>query len=85
MTKLTLSMDEDVVATAKRLASQQNTSVSAMLASLIRAMAAQDLAPPAIPPDSVTARLTGIVTLPADRSDRDLLTDALAERYGIVE
>jgi hypothetical protein len=48
-------------------------------------MAAQDLAPPAIPPDSVTARLTGIVTLPADRSDRDLLTDALAERYGIDE
>ena len=37
MTKLTLSMDEEVVATAKRIARRHNQSVSAMFSNLVRA------------------------------------------------
>ena len=81
MTKLTLSMDEAVVATAKRLAKRQRTSVSAMLTNVVKAMAIQERHPPAIPPDSVTARLTGIIKLPPGMSDDDARYEALREKY----
>ena len=83
MTKLTLSMDEEVVATAKRLARHHRTSVSAMLTNVVKAMAAQEQRQPAIPPDSVVARLTGIIKAPAGKSDRELLAEALADRYEV--
>ncbi len=83
MAKLTLSMDDDVVTAAKRLARRHRTSVSAMLAGMVKAMAVQEQSRAAIPADSAAARLTGIIKAPAERSDRDLLTDALLERHGI--
>ena len=86
MTKLTLSMDEEVIATAKRVARRHRQSVSAMFSSVVRAMAAQEERPAVdAPPDSITARLTGIVRLPEGKSDRELVSEALAERYGATE
>lgn len=85
MTKLTLSMDEEVVATAKRIARRHKQSVSAMFSNVVKAMAAQE--EPATgdaPPDSITARLTGIVRLPEGRSDRELVTEALVDRYEVT-
>lgn len=81
MSKLTLSMDEHMVVTAKRLAKRHKTSVSALLANMVRTMAAQEERKPAIPADSITAQLTGIIRAPAHKSDRELLTDALLDRY----
>ena len=84
MTKLTLSMDEDVIATAKRVARRNGQSVSAMLSNLVKAMAEQEERDAAlVPPDSITARLTGVVRLPEGKSDRDLVAEALAERHGV--
>jgi hypothetical protein len=83
MTKLTLSMDEDIVAAAKRLAKRHRTSVSAMFSGMVKAMAAQERGETEIPVDSVTARLTGILKVPADKTDREILEDALRERYGV--
>ena len=85
MTKLTLSMDERLVVTAKRLAKRHKTSVSAMLANMVRAMAAQEQRKPEIPADSITAQLTGIIKAPADKPDHELLAEALLERYGVKE
>lgn len=85
MTKLTLSMDARLVVTAKRLARRHKTSVSAMLANLVRALAAQEQRQPEIPADSITAQLTGIIKASGDKTDRELLTEALLKRYGIKE
>ena len=86
MTKLTLSMDEEVIATAKRIARRHRQSVSAMFSGVVRAMAAQEEKQAvAVPPDSITARLTGIVRLPDGKSDRELVAEALLERYGATE
>jgi len=86
MMKLTLSMDEEVVATAKRMARRHRQSVSAMFSNVVKAMAAQEeQAATELPPDSITARLTGIVRLPEGKSDRELIAEVLAERYGATE
>jgi hypothetical protein len=36
-----------------------------------------------IPPDSIVARVTGIISLPKGKTPRDVLTEALMEKYGI--
>lgn len=82
MTKLTLSMDKKVVAQAKRIAKRDRTSVSAMFTNLVLAMAGRERQRADIPPDSIAARLTGAIKVPPGRTDRELVTEALEERYG---
>lgn len=78
--KLTLSAPEEVIEEAKRMAAETGTSVSAMFTRLLAAAArsrrgdAQTLGP-------VTLKATGLVTLPAGRSDTELLEEALDDRY----
>jgi hypothetical protein len=76
--KLTLSAPEDVIDAAKRVAARDGTSVSAMFTRLLSAAASSD-DDPVIGP--VTLRATGVTTLPDDRSDRELLEEALVTRY----
>jgi hypothetical protein len=83
MKKLTLSMDEETIEQAKRLAAESGTSVSAMFSRLVRAMA-QDL-DEEIEIGPLTRELTGIVSLPDDKSDRELITEALMKKYGFKE
>jgi hypothetical protein len=83
MKKLTLSVDEEVIAQAKRLAAEQGTSVSAMFSRLVRAMAHRPGQKIEIGP--ITRRLTGIMSLPQGMTYREALTDALMEKYGIEE
>ena len=81
-TKLTLSMDESIIERAKLAARARNTSVSAMLAGLVRGLDALDHPPG---PDFIgplTRAATGLVELGPGGSDADLLGDALWERYG---
>ena len=86
-TKLTLSAEPEVIEAAKRLAAETHTSVSAMFTRFIRALSSQDertrTKADDIPADSITARLTGIVSLPKGKTERDVLTDALMEKYGL--
>jgi len=81
MKKLTLSMDEEVIAQAKRLAAQSGTSVSAMFSRLVRSMAARPLVKMPIGP--ITRRATGLVKLPPRTTDRRLLEEALEQKYRI--
>ncbi len=83
MKKLTLSMDEETIREAKRLAAEQGTSVSAMFSRLVRAMAHEPGKDIEIGP--VTRRATGIVKFPEGKTDKELLVEALMEKYGIEE
>ena len=80
MKKLTLSMDEETIKEAKRLAAEQGTSVSAMFSRLVQAMAHKSKKKMEIGP--LTKKATGLVKLPPDKSDRELLQEALEEKYG---
>lgn len=81
-TKLTLSMDESVIERAKQAARARNTSVSAMLAGLIRGLDAVDHARRADFIGPLTRAATGLVELSPRGADADLLGDALWDRYG---
>lgn len=83
MPKLTLSTDSKTIAQAKRLAAQNHTSVSAMFTRIIRGMTRQTKKADDIPADSLTAQLTGIIKLPKGKTERDVITDALMEKYGL--
>ena len=79
MKKLTLTAEPEVIKKAKRLAQARGTSVSAMFSQLIRAMGnggAKESA--ALGP--ITRRLTGIARAPRNKTDRQLLEDALLDR-----
>jgi len=81
MKKLTLSMDEETIRQAKRLAAEQGTSVSAMFSRLVQAMARGPGKQIEIGP--ITRRATGLVKLPSDKTDREILQEALEKKYGI--
>ncbi|WP_295881901.1 DUF6364 family protein [uncultured Thiohalocapsa sp.] len=81
-TKLTLSMDESVIARAKQAARARNTSVSAMLAGLVRGLDALDCPRGSDFIGPLTRAATGLVDLGPGHADADLLGDALWERYG---
>jgi hypothetical protein len=81
MKKLTLSASEDVIAQAKRVAARQKTSVSAMFSRYVRGLGRNDGAKDEIPADSIAARATGFLRLPRGKTPRDVLTEALLEKY----
>ena len=83
MKKLTLSVNEDVIREAKRLARKNRTSVSAMFGRFVRNMAKSKEGRNEIPADSIAARVTGIISLPKGKTPRDILTEALMEKYGV--
>jgi hypothetical protein len=82
MRKLTLSAEADVIEQAKRLAAEQKTSVSAMFARFIRGVARRGKSSGAIPKSSIAVRATGVVSLPRGKAPRDILVEALEEKYG---
>ncbi len=81
--KLTLSVDEETLEDAKRLAMRSGTSVSAMFRRLVRTMARKEPARVQLGP--ITQRATGLVVLPSERTDRELVEEALEERYDPAE
>lgn len=83
MKKLTLSADEDVIEQARRLAAESHTSVSAMFARFVRGAAHGRRAVPRIPRDSIAAKAAGFLSLPKDKTPREVLENALMDKYGI--
>ena len=81
--KLTLSADEKVIREAKRLARRNRTSVSAMFSRFIRGMAKSGNVRREIPADSTAARARGFISLPKGKTPRDVLTEALMEKFGV--
>ncbi len=77
--KLTLSAPEEAIADAKRIAAEKKTSLSALFVRLLRAVDREVDAQESLGP--ITLRASGIVKLPQGRTDRELLEDALDDRY----
>jgi len=81
LTKLTLSVEKDTVASARRLARKNRTSISSMFARFTQAVADAELKQK-IPIAPITRKATGTATLPKGTTDVELLEDALFEKYG---
>lgn len=83
MKKLTLSADDEVIAQAKGIAAREGTSVSALFARFIRSIARRGKSAPSnVPPGSIAARAGGFIALPRGKTPRDVLTEALMDKYG---
>jgi hypothetical protein len=81
MGKLTISMDDDIIRAAKQLAASDNVSVSAMIRRYVLARLKPEKSKIKIGP--LTKKATGIVKLDESKSDKELLTDALMEKYSL--
>lgn len=79
-TKLTLSIEPEIVREAKRSAAARHTSLSALFARLLRAMSARRAEDLAASP--VTRRAMGLVDLPGGKEDTELLAEALESKHG---
>lgn len=80
-TKLTLSADKQLIRKAKRVAARSRTSVSSLFGRLIRALDERET--DAKPLGPITLRATGLVRKGSRKTDRQLLEDALADKYGL--
>jgi hypothetical protein len=77
--KMVLSADRELLDKAKQMAEKRNTTVSEMFARFLQALTDLEGGPhEALGP--ITRRAAGLVTLPEDRSDKELVADALAEK-----
>ena len=79
--KLTLSAPEEVIAETKRIAAKKKTSVSALFVRLFRIIDQECDPKDTLGPIALSA--SGIVKLPADRTESELLESALAKKYGV--
>jgi hypothetical protein len=82
--RFTVSAEKQLLEKAKRMAAARNTTVSAMFTRFLRALAEIDAAP-AKRLGPITRRAAGLVKLPDDRSVKDLVAEALAEKHGFAE
>jgi len=82
MPKLTLSIDEEVIDQAKRIAERRGTSVSAMFTQFVNAVSGKGPSPRNRRSAPLTRNAIGLVKLPKNKTDRVLIEEALAERYG---
>jgi len=79
MKKLTLSADPEVIEQAKRLAAESGTSISSMFERFIRLMSRKEKPRRSLGP--ITEEASGLISLPRGKTERDVLEDALAEKY----
>ena len=80
-TKLTLSADEKLIERAKKLAKQQGTSLSAMFVRYLEALLQQQKEEYKISP--LVKQMTGLAKAPEGKTDRELIEEALAEKYDL--
>ncbi|MEX2186706.1 MAG: DUF6364 family protein [Pirellulales bacterium] len=80
MTKLTLSADPEVIEHAKRLADEAGTSVSSLFERFIRVLARRR---PKHQVGPLTRQASGLIKLPRGKHERDVLADALIEKYRV--
>jgi hypothetical protein len=80
LTKLTLSMETHVIAKAKRLAKARGLSVSAMFREFVASLETRTTTARRIGP--LTRQARGLAKIPADKTDRQLIEQALKEKFG---
>jgi|GEM_PF-399992 len=77
--KLTLNIERNVVAQARRLAKEQGTDVSSMFSRFITHLARRNDRQDRFGP--VTRKATGLIRLPTGKSEREIFEQALLEKY----
>ena len=81
MKKLTLNAEPEVIDEARRLAEAQGTSVSSLFARIVRFLARRE--GKQLPIGRLTRSASGLIKLPPGKSEREVLEDALVEKYGL--
>lgn len=81
MKKLTLNAEPEVIEQARKVAEAQGTSISSMFARIVRFLARRESPQPPI--GRLTRKASGLAKLPRKKSEREILEDALAEKYGL--
>jgi len=81
MKKLTLNAEPEVIDQARRLAEAHGTSVSSLFARIVRFLAQQDNERPPI--GRLARSASGLIKLPRGKSEREVLEDALIDKYGL--
>ena len=81
MKKLTLNAEPEVIDEARRLAEAQGTSVSSLFARIVRFLAQRE--GHRLPVGRLTRSASGLVKLPRGKGEREVLEDALVEKYGL--
>jgi len=80
MAQITLSADEDAVKRAERVATAHNTTVTSMLATALEAIGELDFSVDELPP--ITREALGLASNVPNRPYKDLLAEALMNKYG---
>lgn len=79
MKKLTLNAEPEVIELARKLAKENGSSISSMFARIIRMLARRSGSGESIGP--ITRKASGVVTLPRGKTSRQVLEDALLQKY----
>jgi hypothetical protein len=84
-TKLTLSTDEQIIALAREQSKREGISISAMFSNFIRAKASKKKI---VKYGPLTRQMLAIgqeasKKIPKNKTDKELLEESLAEKYGI--
>ena len=78
-TKLTLTIEDKVISSAKKYAQKKGKSLSHLVENYLKSVSARDLSGPPISPK--VSKLMGIIKLPNGFDYKTELTDALAKKY----
>jgi len=78
-TKLTLTIDDTVVHSAKKYARKKGKSLSALVENYLKAITTRENQNETLSPR--VTKLMGSITLPADFDYKKTINDALIERY----
>ena len=81
--RITLSMSEDIVRRAKRLAKKRQTTVSALFSEWVASLDEDPMDRRALGP--LTKRARGIAKMPEGASTRELIEESLLRKYKIKE
>jgi hypothetical protein len=81
MKKLTLNAEPEVIEQARKVAEAQGTSISSMFTRIVRFLALRER--PRSPIGRLTRQASGMAKLPRKTNEREILEDALAEKYGL--
>jgi len=81
MKRLVLSVDSSVIEQARKLAEENGTTVSAMFERFVRIRTERKRAKASLPP--IARKASGLVSLPRGATDREVLADALMDKYGL--
>ena len=85
MSEITLIADDSTIEAANRLAEENGTSVSAMFERFVKFLDARRNGSKnsKLPIGPITKSLTGVIELPEGIDYRDIVTEALMEKYGL--